>query len=120
MAAENWPVTLPQCFILGYSDGLADGVLEVQPDTGPPIARRRSSAMPRQLGGQMRMTRAQILIMKTFCDDTLDGGVLPFNFPDPTDTGETLLVRFAKGSLPAWQQTAAGIYRVNISLLVLP
>lgn len=118
--ADPWPETLPQCFIVGYSEGLPDGVAEVQPDLGPPISRGRSSSMARPLSGQMRMTRAQLATLKTFVAVTLDRGALPFEFPDPTVIGETLLVKFAKGDLPSWQQTAAGVYRVGISLTVLP
>ncbi len=117
--ADNWPANLPQCFVVGYSDGLGDGLIEAQPDVGPPISRRRSSAAVRPLSGSMRMTRAQIATLKTFFDTTLLGGSLPFNFTDPT-YGSTILVKFAKGKQPTWQQSAPGIYRVNINLAVLP
>lgn len=116
---DAWPATLPQCLNVGYSEGLADGLIETPPDQGPPISRRRSSAAPRPLSGQMRMTRAQIAALRTFVDTTLLGGSLPFSFTDPT-AGGTLLVKFVKGSLPNWQQIGAGVYRVNISLTVLP
>ncbi|MDA9511162.1 hypothetical protein XI09_42230 [Bradyrhizobium sp. CCBAU 11386] len=118
--ADPWPATLPQCFILGYSEGMPDGVAEVQPDIGPPISRGRSSSAPRPLSGQMRMTRAQLATLKAFVAVTLDRGALPFEFPDPTTIGATLLVKFPKGSLPSWQQTAAGVYRVSLTLTVLP
>ncbi|BCA04088.1 hypothetical protein ABIF50_006225 [Bradyrhizobium diazoefficiens] len=118
--ADPWPDTLPQCFVVGYSEGLPDGVAEVTPDIGPPISRGRSSAMARPLSGQMRMTRAQIATLKAFVEVTLDRGALPFEFPDPTEVGETLLVKFAKGDKPSWQQVAAGVYRVGITLTVLP
>jgi hypothetical protein len=118
--ADSWPASLPQCFLIGYSEGLPDGTVEVQPDTGPPISRARSSAMPRPLSGQMRMTRAQIATLKTFVEVTLDRGVLPFEFPDPTAIGGTLLVKFAKGELPSWQQVTGRSYRVSLSLTVLP
>jgi hypothetical protein len=118
--AEIWPATLPQCLILGYGEGLGDNLAEYQPDIGPPISRRRSSTGTRPLSGQMRMTRAQIAILRTFVEVTLDQGALAFEFPDPTATGETLLVKFGKGEQPSWQQVAAGVYRVTISLTVLP
>lgn len=118
--AESWPATLPQCLVLGYGEGLADNLLEYKPDIGPPISRRRSSAATRPLSGQMRMTRAQIAILRSFYEGTLDQGALPFEFPDPTAIGETLLVKFMKGSAPSWQQTAAGVYRVSLQVAVLP
>lgn len=116
---DAWPETLPQCFILGYNETPGDGLIETQPDIGPPISRRRSSAFTRALSGQMRMTRAQIATLRTFIDTTILDGSLPFEFEDPT-AGGTLLVKFGKGNLPSWQQVAAGVYQVNINLTVLP
>lgn len=118
--ADVWPATLPQCLILGYGEGLGDNLSEHQPDIGPPISRRRSTSATRPLSGSMRMTRAQIAILKSFYEVTLDQGALPFEFADPTATGETLLVKFGKGDQPSWQQTAAGIYRVSLKFTVLP
>lgn len=117
--ADNWPDTLPQCFVVGFSEGLADGRLAYKPDAGPAIMRRRSSAAPRSLSGQLKLTRAQIATLKTFVDDTLIGGSLPFNFKDPTSQA-TVLVRFPDGSLPNWQQITGGVFRVNLELEILP
>jgi len=118
--ADAWPSELPQCLIVGYSEGLGDGALEYKPDQGPAISRRRTTAVTRLLSGQMRMTRAQISGMRAFIDTTLLGGTLPFEFPDPTVIGGTLLVKFGKGELPSWQQVTGGIFRVNLSFTVLP
>lgn len=65
------------------------------------------------------MTRAQLAILKTFYETTLIGGSLPFTFPDPS-FGGTILVKFPKGGQPSWQQVNASVYRVNITLSVLP
>lgn len=117
---DIWPETLPQCLNLGYGEGLGDNLSEYKPDIGPPISRRRSSSATRPLSGQMRMTRAQIAILKSFYEVTLDQGALPFEFPDPTVTGDTLLVKFMKGDAPSWRQTAAGVYQVSLQFAVLP
>jgi hypothetical protein len=118
--ADAWPETLPQCLLIGYSEKLGDNLAEYQPDIGPPISRRRSSAAVRPLSGAMRMTRAQIAILETFFEVTLDQGALPFTFPDPRSPGDELLVKFAKGSAPSWQQAAPGVYRVTLDFSVLP
>lgn len=118
--ADPWPATLPQCLILGYGEGLGDNLTEYKPDIGPSISRRRSSSATRPLSGQMRMTRAQIATLRSFFEVTLDQGALPFEFPDPTVIGEILLVKFAKGDQPSWQQIAAGVYRVSLTLTVMP
>lgn len=116
---DVWPETLPQCLNVGYAEGIGDNLIETQPDVGPPISRRRASAVSRSLAGQMRMTRAQIATLRTFVDETLIGGALPFLFADPTASG-SLLVKFAKGSMPSWRDAGGGVYSVNISLTVLP
>lgn len=118
--ADTWPATLPQCFAVGYSEGLGDNLAEYQPDIGPPISRRRSSAATRPLSGQMKLTRAQRATLKTFFEVTLDQGALAFEFPDPASAGDTLLVKFAKGDAPTFQQIAPGFYRVTLQLTVLP
>lgn len=116
---DAWPAELPQCFNIPYSDGLGDGLAETQPDVGPPMSRRRTTAVTRPLSGSMRMTRAQLATLRTFFNTTLFLGALPFTFTDPTFGGE-ILVKFPKGSQPSWQQTSPGVYRVSISLMVLP
>ena len=118
--ADVWPETLPQCFALGYGEGLADNQVEYKPDIGPAISRRRSSSATRPLSGQIRLTRAQRSTLKTFFEVTLDQGALPFVFPDPAEPGQTLLVKFAKGDQPSFQQAAPGVYRVTLQLTVLP
>lgn len=117
---DAWPAELPQCFNVGFSEGEGDGILEYKPDAGPSIMRLRSSASVRPLSGQMRLSRAQVAILREFYRVTLLGGALPFSFPDSTVTGETLLVRFAKGSQPAWQQIGGGMFRSSLSFEVLP
>lgn len=117
--ADPWPVTLPRNFIAGYTDGFPDTTISTDPDIGPPITRRRSTAGVRPLSGSMRMTRAQLATLKTFFEVTIEGGALPFTFPDPSFGGD-VLVKFDKGRMPSWVQVTAEIFRVNISLLVLP
>lgn len=116
---DTWPSELPQCFVVGYSDGAADNLIETDPETGPPISRRRSTAAVRPLSGSMRMTRAQLAILKAFFDTTLLSGSLPFAFTDPT-FGGTILVKFPKGSAPSWTQVTPKTFLVALKLSVLP
>lgn len=119
---DAWPAGLPQ-ELMGdsFSEGVANNLLETQPDTGPPISRRRSTSAVRPMSGSMICTAAEIATFRTFFDDTLLAGSLPFNFPDQLQSG-TLLVKFPKGSLPSWRQHSAGgdNYVLSITLLVLP
>jgi hypothetical protein len=119
---DAWPGTLPGALQSdAFGEGVADGLLEYAPDTGPPITRRRSTAAVRLMKGTMLCTSAQIATFRTFFDTTLLGGSLPFNFPDQLQSG-TLLVKFAKSSLPNWSAHPGGgdNYLLNLTLQVLP
>lgn len=117
---DVWPVSLPQELMrAGNSGGLGDGLIETQPDSGPPTSRPRFSAIAEPLAGAMNMTTAQLAALKTFYKTTLAQGALPFTFPDPLG-GDDILVKFPKGSQPTWQEVAPDTYRVAISLLILP
>lgn len=118
--ASAWPGTLPQALQSDiFSEGVADGLIETQPDIGPPISRLRSTASVRQMSGTMLVTSAQIATLKTFVNTTLIGGSLPFNFPDQLQAG-TLLVKFPKGSLPKWTALGGDNYLLNLTLSILP
>lgn len=117
--ADNWPASLPTDMNASdYAEGMADGRLMSQTDTGPAKVRLRSSAMARPLKGSMIMTGAQVATLRTFVDTTLLGGTLPFNFTDPID-GSTVLARFAE-SLPTWSSLGGDNWTVNLDLEVLP
>ncbi|MGM4891271.1 hypothetical protein [Tardiphaga sp. 839_C3_N1_4] len=117
---DAWPAEFPQELEQnGFSEGVGDGVLEYQPDQGPSISRRRTSAVMRPLSGTMQMSAAQIATLRTFFDTTLMGGALPFEFPDQIQDG-TLLVKFPKGAGPSWSALSGELYRVQLSMMVLP
>jgi hypothetical protein len=115
-----WDVTLPQRLLInGASQGIGDGLLEVQPDTGPSITRLRSTAVMAPLSGNMIVSSAQLATFKAFFITTLLRGSLPFTFPDPV-TGATLLVKFTKAAPPSWSPLGADNFQLNLALMVLP
>ena len=117
---DAWPSTLPQALLLaGASKGVGDGLIENQPDTGPSMTRRRSTAVMRPLSGSMMLTDAQIATFETFFYTTILFGSLPFTFPDPI-SGATLLVKFTKQSLPAYAPQGGDNYQLSLTLMVLP
>jgi hypothetical protein len=117
---DVWPVGLPQALQQqGFSEGLADGLIETQPDVGPPTSRRRTTASVRHMSGTMMVTSAQIATLKTFVNTTILGGALAFNFPDQLQSG-TLLVKFPKGGLPSWSSLGGDTYSLSLTLLILP
>jgi hypothetical protein len=117
---DAWPAGLPQYFDLPFSESEGDGLIEYQPDQGPPITRQRTSAVTRPLSGTMRMTGAQLAAVREFRMTTVSGGSLPFAFPDQTARGSVLLVKFAKATPPSWQRIGVDAWRVTIALTVLP
>jgi hypothetical protein len=117
---DAWPAELPQVLEQeGFSESVGDGVLEYQPDQGPTISRRRTAAVMRPLSGTMQMSSDQIAALRAFFDSTILGGALPFEFPDQVQNG-TLLVKFPKGNGPSWSPQSDDLYRVRLSLTVLP
>jgi hypothetical protein len=117
---DAWPTTLPQALLLnGASKGIGDGLLEYQPETGPSMTRRRSSAVMRPLVGAVILTDAQIATFEAFFYTTILTGSLPFNFPDPI-SGATLLVKFTKQNLPAYSPLGGNNYQLSLNLMVLP
>lgn len=116
---DVWPASLPEGFTFeSYNEGVGDGRLRSQTDTGPGKVRRRSSAMPRSLAGQMVMTGAQLETFISFVETTLANGVLPFAFKSQRG-GASILVRFGE-ELPSWQRHGAGKYLVTLNLEILP
>jgi hypothetical protein len=117
---DAWPGGLPQRLLIdGYSEGVADNLVEYPTDTGPPQTRRRSTAGARPLAAQIQVTRAQLATLRTFVETTLLGGALPFTLPAQTEAG-TWLVKFAKQGLPKWSAIGGDYYQVQFGLNILP
>lgn len=115
--AETWPVSLPRS-MSGVTWGTRDGRMKSQTDTGPGKIRRRSTAMPYTISGQMLLTRTQLATLDTFITTTTAGGVLAFNFPHPNG-GAATLCRFAD-TLPTKTWAGSGKVSVDIMLEVMP
>ncbi len=117
---DAWPAGLPQKLMQnGFAEAMADGLIEAQPDTGPPLTRLRTTSSPRPVGGTLTVTGEQLATLRDFVDTTLSHGSLPFEFPDQVRPG-TLLVKFPKGALPSWRAVGGNLHRVTINLMVLP
>jgi hypothetical protein len=122
---DVWPVSLPQSFKVD-SDQYTMGDTRVysRTDSGVPRMRRRSSAVPDLLSGEMVMNGTQLAALRTFWAVTTAAGSLPFNFTSPY-TGGTIICRFSKDATPSWKQlvkheTGTKYYSVMIAFEVLP
>lgn len=117
---EVWPGSLPRKFRNpGHASAVADGRLISEPDLGPPLVRRRTSAKEKPLSGTMTMSTVQVTALDFFVETTLLGGSLPFLFPDPMG-GYDLLVTFQKDKLPSWRGFAPDQYEVSLDLWIMP
>lgn len=115
----TWPTSLPQAFQQnGYSQGEGEGRLRTQPDQGPGKVRRRFTAVPKPLTGVMEVTNAQLATLDSFVLNDIQGGSLPFTFPDPLG-GSALLVMFGQ-AMPSWTNLGGGWFSVTLDLLVMP
>lgn len=120
--AETWPATLPEFMLLeGAVEGLADGRIFFDADTGPGKVRRRSTARPRPLQGRMIVTTEQLATFRTFVDTTLMSGALSYTMTDQTLLTGTIRVRFnPKAGLPSWRKLRTDTYEIPMDLEILP
>lgn len=117
--AELWPASFPQKFLVGsYQQGFGDGRLRSQNDVGPATMRRRSSATPDPLSGQMAFSTVQLDALKVFVKTTTAGGTLVIDFPRQDGAGR-ILVRFAD-RLPTWTWLAPDKWLVDFKFEILP
>lgn len=114
---EVWPA-IPSCFTFGsFAQGMGDGRAKSSITTGPVPIRRRTSARGSPLQGQIRMTYADLDLLKAFVETTTFGGALPFTFPGQNG-GPPLLVRFSD-QLPTWRRANAGSVIVDLELEIV-
>ena len=93
MANPTWPVGLPQDFLVaGFKYPEAKNRDETQMDAGKPFTRRKSTSVPRELTGAVRMTRTQYTgDFLTFYRTTLKEGTLDFDWIDPITQASTTM-----------------------------
>lgn len=91
MPTMTWPATLPQRVMVdGYTEKPPSLLLRSQPQKGPAILRKYTSAGVRPFTVNVMVQGWQLHILDDFFMVTLDGGLWPFWFPHPRE-GETPL-----------------------------
>lgn len=114
-----WPATLPQALLRsGFGHALAADAIEFEPEIGPPMTRRRSTAAPEPISGAVQVDQAQFEVFRSFWRDTLRSGTLPFTWRHPI-SGEVVTMQFTGGP-PQTSPVSGGLFRVSLSLLILP
>lgn len=117
----DWPSSLPQTPLIdGYSESKGEGRRMSKTDTGPGKVFRRSTAVSRAVNASMYMTADQLTDFDDFYENELDGGALPFFFPNVRDPLIPLLVRFRTDAVPEWSSPDGTLWKVSIPLEILP
>lgn len=118
----TWPVTLPQSPLVGtWTESPMSNTIEVQPDVGAGISRRRSTATFYNGAGEwLLITNAQLEdFWEFYLDDCLDGSI-SFAMPHPV-TGVSKNWKFDKSSgPPSVTSMGIGFHRVSLNLIRLP
>lgn len=118
MPADPWPESLPCFTVEDFGENHGENRLRSQNDTGPAKVRRRQSAAPRPLQLGCVVTREQLASFRSFYDETLLSGVLPFTIPDQTAAG-VWLVRFGEDAYQI-SRFSAQRWFLRLSLEILP
>ena len=120
MTLPAWPAYLPQELDRrGFREAMPD--IQRSSADGPEKRRRRSTATPYPLSGQMLMNGQQWQILKYFFDFELQGGVLSFDFPDPDrDDGAAETIRVSFDQPPSRTNPGGDNYWVRLRFLVQP
>lgn len=81
-----WPHVLPQYLNMdSYGESAGNMMLRSGMDAGPDKVRRRFTAAPRPLQGEIIVTQAQFTFFKYWYDNVLLGGTLRFGWIEPWD-----------------------------------
>ncbi|MBD3786827.1 MAG: hypothetical protein IE922_07620 [Sphingomonadales bacterium] len=91
MSYSEWPVELPKPERATWQRQRQDGRWRRQGDAGPPMFRRRISAVANLVSLSVVLDRNGKAVFDTFFDETTQGGSTLFWMPDPTTDGWPLL-----------------------------
>ena len=121
MSAYTWPTSLPQVPLKsGFSEVGGVNVIRTPMELGPAKTRRRSRiAKPIQVS--FLMTKAQIITLEDFVENTLFG-VRRFNFTQPRKlvSVEVRIVPGAEGVFYTLSPLGVDLWQVSMTLEVLP
>lgn len=92
MAVLAWPAQLPRMTLAGYGEAFADGRLKSKTDMGPGKIRRRFSAAPVRVTGQVVLSGDQPATLERFYNETTARGTKPFTMDNQRLSAATLFV----------------------------
>jgi len=115
--AAIWPFSLPQKFLQdSYRESGNPDIITADYDVGEPQTRPRSQYEGRIISGSFRMTATQLQTFKTFFNVAIISGTQEFEFPDPLDELNTLLVKFDPEQSPPYSIGSFGGRYLTLSV----
>lgn len=123
MSTRSWPSDLPdeQFEDLNYNPG--SGRIRTSMDQGPAKQRKRFTAVPKFIQLDMYLDGDQLQSFETWFEDTLDHGVLDFDWEHPVDD-TTVEMRFVEN--PKWslekgaEDPSNRLWKATFKLEILP
>lgn len=113
----NWPASLEQCPVLGWSESPVSNIVEFQTDVGPPKRRRRSSNAGSNVYAEYKLNHTDLATFWTFYQTTIADGVLSFSISNPR-TGAAVTAYFVDA--PEVRQEASQLYILSCNFRVFP
>lgn len=112
----QWPATLHQCPMIGWSEQPMNNVIEFDADVGAPRRRRRSTLAGYQVSVTYKLTKAQLSTFWSFWENTIFDGVSKFDWPHPRYDG-ALREAYIMDA-PKIDQQTNNMYVLSLSLRV--
>ena len=114
----DWPLSLPKPANASLVVSPRDNVAAFDPDVGPRIVRRRSTARLIDYQAQLYLTAAQRVLLDTFFHDTCQDGALSFTMSDWLGG---LQATFQFAAPPSYSQAGpSGKWFATVALVKLP
>ena len=100
-----------------YNEVMADNLVSSKFDIGPPQVRRRSTGAPVMVTMSLLLTDTQLVLFKTFYNDTLVSGSQMFEWTRPLE-GTPVIMLIDPGSQPGTTPAGGLLFRVSLSLMM--
>lgn len=121
MANAIWPITLPTAPLYdGNQRALADNLIKFPTDVGPGKRRKRYTANRGLASYSFKMTGAQLTTFKTFYEDTIANGALPYEWTDPETAATDLWLLDAPPAIVRVGAAGGDYYIVTLELRLTP
>lgn len=117
MSVPAYPAGLPKLEADSYVESPVDGTIRTQMDTGPEFFRRRFTATPTHINGDLNIDGSQVGTLLTFWKTTLRHGSLPFTWIDQR-SGSAATFRFR--AAPVIRAGSGNNFLATLQLEMLP